>query len=99
MSPARDSGVKPDGFSGMIESAARRSRIRSVPTVTCAIAFVVVARSLTGLKNRFKYARYTVKDPTVMTPDRIRAVPRHRTIAVQAATVIVTTGASRALSL
>ncbi len=38
----------------MIESVSRMSRTRSTPTVTCAIAFVVVARSFTGLKKRLE---------------------------------------------
>src|SRR5271157_5013160 len=37
--------------SGMIESVSRMARMRSTPTAAWAIALVVVARSLTGLKN------------------------------------------------
>src|SRR5664279_3628651 len=87
------------GFSGMMVSVSRMARMRSTPTAACAIALVVVAMSFTGLKNLFRYDRYTVNAPTVMAPARIRYAPRHRTTAVQTATVTVTTGDRIALML
>ena len=39
----------------------------------------MVARSLTGLKNFVRYARYTVSAPTVIAPVRIRYAPLHST--------------------
>ena len=70
----------------------RMLRTRSAPTAACAIAFVVVARSFTGLKKFVRYARYTVSSPIVIAPFRMSAEPRQRTIAVHTATVVVTTG-------
>ena len=68
--------------------------MRSSPTEVAAIVLVILARSCTGLKNLDRYARKTVREPTVMAPVRIREAPRHRTMAVQRATVRFTTGDS-----
>ena len=68
--------------------------MRSSPTAVCAIVFVILARSCTGLKNFDRYARNTVSAPTVIAPARISSVPRHSTKPVHSATTIVTTGES-----
>jgi hypothetical protein len=53
---------------------------------------VIFARSCTGLKNFARYARKTVRDPTVIVPARIRSVPRQSTMDVQQATTTAMTG-------
>src|SRR5450631_1102717 len=58
----------------------------------------MLARSFTGLKNLLRYARYTVRAPAVMVPATISEVPFHRTMAVQNATTMLTTGESKDLT-
>jgi hypothetical protein len=72
----------------------RMDWIRSSPTCVCATAFVIFARSWTGLKNLARYARNTVREPTVIVPARASPAPRQRTIAVHNETMMAMIGES-----
>ncbi len=66
--------------------------MRSSATWVWATALVIFARSSTGLKNRVRYARNTVSDPTVIAPESTLSAPCQRTTAMQAATMTPTDG-------
>src|SRR6266849_6216193 len=92
MAPWNAWGSRASGRSGMLTPRSRIDRIRSRATLVAATAFVIFARSCTGLKNLARYERNTVSDPTVIAPARINRAPLHSTIAVHDATTRATTG-------
>ena len=98
MSPANLPGARARGFWGMTVSASRIAWTRSIATVAWATTLVIDARSLTGLKNLFRYAKKTASEPMVMASRAIKPAPRQSTNATQSATVTSMTGESIALT-